>query len=343
LAEEKKLLVELTEKVTQRASQGATWETVIGNWEMAMRDHPELYRYERTTIIDHVSCLRRWTEAWLKKPAAVLNKGDARDVLIQLNAAGKTRGFQKKVKHTVNVVYNWGIEQRLIRGVNQSPMRGIQLLGSKTEKVPDILTLEEIRKLLQTAKDLEHRWYPIWAMALLTGMRNGELYALLWTDVDFDNHRITVSKSYHSRTKSVKSTKSGSWRTVPISEDLKALLLEVKAQAGDRPHVLPRFGPWSAGMQAEVLRAFCEGIGVRPIRFHALRACFATQLLSHDIAPARIMKICGWTQLKTMQHYVRMAGIDEKGATDQLRILPSDMAVMGEVVNLFQFKGKKPQ
>jgi hypothetical protein len=42
-----------------------------------------------------------------------------------------------------------------------------------------------------------------------------------------------------------------------------------------------------------------------------------------------------------MQHYIRLAGIDEKGATQVLRLLPSDDAVMGEVVNLFDFKAKK--
>ena len=32
------------------------------------------------------------------------------------------------------------------------------------------------------------------------------------------------------------------------------------------------------------------------------------------------------------------AGVDEKGATDGLRFLPSDEAVMGHAVQLFEFK-----
>jgi len=52
------------------------------------------------------------------------------------------------------------------------------------------------------------------------------------------------------------------------------------------------------------------------------------------------MKICGWEELKTMQRYIRMAGIDEKGATEVLKVLPSDAAVMGEVVDLFEFKAQ---
>ena len=37
---------------------------------------------------------------------------------------------------------------------------------------------------------------------------------------------------------------------------------------------------------------------------------------------------------------MRMAGIDEPGAIQVLRVLPSDAAVMGEVVNLLEFKSK---
>jgi integrase len=341
IAEERRLIQELSQEVAREEGKAKSWRNIIGLWEVAMREGRGGRAYENTTIIDYIARLHNWTTDWLDRPAHEITKGDARDVLRRVQEAGKTRKFQKTVKDTVNVIYDWAIEEHLIQGVHDSPMRGLELTASKEEKVPDILTLEEIRKLLFEAKHTEHRWYPIWAIALLTGMRNGELHALEWGDVDLENRRLTVSKSYHTRFKRVKSTKSGSWRTVPISDELLALLIDLKSKAGDRRHVLPRIGKWDSGFQAQVLRAFCLGIGIRSIRFHALRACFATQLLAHDIAPARIMKICGWEQLDTMQRYVRMAGIDERGATQVLRVMPSDDALAGEVVNLFEFKAKK--
>jgi integrase len=56
------------------------------------------------------------------------------------------------------------------------------------ERKPEILTLTEIRKLLQTALQTNHEWYPVWAGALLTGMRSGELYAREWKEDDWENH-----------------------------------------------------------------------------------------------------------------------------------------------------------
>lgn len=340
LAEEKRLLKSATEEIIHREVKGSTWADVIYQWEIAMRREGNHFPYRETTIKDYASCLNRWTEAWLKTPASQLNRADGRAMLSEMEREGKSRNFRKNVKYMINVVYKWGIEERLIPNANVSPVEGVKLTHDPIEKVPDIFTIEEIRALLHNAKLLEHPWYPVWAMALLTGMRNGELNALLWTDVDLDNRKLTVSKSYNTRTRSVKSTKAGYWRTVPISDELHQLLSELKLQAGNRPQVLPRLTGWDKGEQARILRKFCIGIGIRAVCFHSLRACFATQLLANDIAPARVMKICGWRDLKTMQHYVRLAGIDERGATQVLKVLPSDAAVMAEVVNIFSRKGQ---
>lgn len=340
-AEEKKLYRELSESLSHKREKGATWEDVIGRWELAMRAEGNHFPYSWTTIKDYASCLYRWTADWLKVPASQLNRADGRAILSMMEREGKSRNFRKNVKYMVNVVYKWGIEERLIPHVNVTPVEGVKLTHDPIEKVPDILTIDEIRKLLEEAKLLEHPWYSVWAMALLTGMRNGELHALLWTDVDLDNRKITVSKSWNTRTRSVKSTKAGYWRTVPISDELFKLLSELKVTTGQTPHVLPRQIGWDKGEQARILRKFCIGVGMRPVCFHSLRACFATQLLAHDVAPARVMKICGWRDLKTMQHYVRLAGIDERGATQVLKVLPSDAAVMAEVVSIFGKKGNK--
>lgn len=72
------------------------------------------------------------------------------------------------------------------------------------------------------------------------------------------------------------------------------------------------------GLQANELRLFCLEIGIRSVKFHALRACFATHLLLNGASPAVVMKIAGWRGPDTMQRYTRLAGIYEKGATECL-------------------------
>ena len=135
------------------------------------------------------------------------------------------------------------------------------------------------------------------------------------------------------RQRKIKGFKSESAALQEEKKLLTRLSLEMAAETERGPT-----WQWNKGEQARVLRMFCQGIGLRSVCFHTLRACFATQLLANDVAPARIMKICGWRDLKTMQHYVRLAGVDERGATETLRVLPSDAAVMAEVVNIFDFR-----
>lgn len=41
--------------------------------------------------------------------------------------------------------------------------------------------------------------------------------------------------------------------------------------------------------------------------------CFATQLIGSVVVPIKVMKICGWKDLKTITHYMRLTGIEEMG------------------------------
>jgi len=54
------------------------------------------------------------------------------------------------------------------------------------------------------------------------------------------------------------------------------------------------------------------------------------------VAPIMVQKICGWKDLKTMQRYIRMSGIEIEGATDCLKMLPmTEEDIVAKVVQLF--------
>lgn len=330
--EETKLLRECQLEVISKESAGSSWGAVVDAFDVVLASGQATDLHE-TTRRDYVATVRKHTTSWWSRPASGVMQTDLRELFAQLKAQGISISHQKKMKIVIHRIFVFGQEKRLIPATTQCPTIGIRF-GHEEEKKPEILTITEIRRLLEEARKLEHPWYPIWALALLTGMRNGELYALLWKDVDWERGLLTVSKSYNGRLKCVKSPKAGYWRAVPISSELRALLLELKTAAGDRPYVLPRMWKWTIGFQASELRKFCIGIGLPSVRFHALRACFATQLIRNGVPPIQIQKICGWKDLKTMQRYIRLAGIEIDGATEKLRVLP-DLEVMKKATALF--------
>jgi integrase len=99
--------------------------------------------------------------------------------------------------------------------------------------------------------------------------------------------------------------------------------------------VLPTFPEWKNGQGGTVLRMFLKKIGIdKDVVFHTLRACFATHLLSTGVEPLKVMRMGGWSDLKTFQIYLRMSGVDVKGVAEALDVLPSEMDTKN-VISLF--------
>lgn len=300
-------------EIIKREGSQPNFGEIVDKWEKYRRSCGDI---QEDTIDDYLSAIKIWGEALLSKPANEINKQDVRQVIFHLANNGKSNGFQGRVLNSIKRVYDWGKEEGLIKGGLDNVTSGIKV-SKVEEKIPEILTAEEIKKFLAEARAVNHKWYPIWMSAILTGMRSGELYALIWDDIDFANNIIQISKSYNKRKRIIKSTKAGYYRTVPMNQSLKDLLLQLKANSNSI-HVLPRIREWTMGLQAQELRKFCIEIGIRSVKFHALRSCFATHLLNEGVSLTTLMKVAGWRELSTVQRYTRLAGIHERGATDCL-------------------------
>ena len=340
LSEEKRLLAELTRQITKLEARGETWDQLIDRWEQAKLTF-KIGDYADTTIIDYAQMLRNWTKIWFGMPASELTRGDGREVLRLCQEAGKPLVFVRRLKYTINLVYTWAIEEKFVTGVHTSPVYGIDIGKEKEERLPEILTRDETQRLITQGDERRHPWACVWKGALLTGMRSGELHALPWSNVEMihqDHARfqdelspverrygmIRVHRTWNTRTRSFGPTKGGYWRTIPISKELYWFLVELRIATDRTEYVFPRFWEWDKGQQAQVLRKFCVELGLKSIKFHTLRAVFGTLLIQSGVAPTRVMKICGWKDLKTMQRYIRMAGIEEQGATESLNLLNED-------------------
>lgn len=322
--EELRLKKECERELHQLEARGILWGDLLGEWhEHSLQTKVTLGKRSKLNQDDYLGSMRKWLGRFANKPASDLNAFVMAEVFEEMNKAGLCFGHRKKLKQIVKSVFDFGIQSGRIKNLQRSPTFEV-ILGKDQEKKPEILTIGEIQTLIEKAYESNHEWKRVWAAALLTGMRSGELFALEWKDIDFTNRLMNVNKSHNCRMKTIKSTKAGYWRQVPISEDLEKVLREQSQETRNTEHVFPRFTDWERGMQAKVLRAFCIIHGLPSIRFHTLRACFATQMLRSGVEPAKVMKICGWKELKTMQHYVRLAGIEIQGATDTIKILPQE-------------------
>ena len=110
-----------------------------------------------------------------------------------------------------------------------------------------------------------------------------------------------------------------------ISPQLKEIIIYLRNKNSNSEFVLERLLGWKNGQAGSILRVFLERIGIEKyVTFHTLRACFATHLLATGAEPMKVMRMGGWSDLKTFQIYIRMAGVDVKGVSDALDVLPTN-------------------
>ena len=251
------------------------------------------------TIDNYELCLNAHTiPIWGTRPIEKITTDEIRH-LIKVTLAGKSPSHQKSMLKFIRGVFGHAVE---IGALNRNPTPKLQFrIGDKIKRV---LTEQQLRIFLEKAKDAQHEWYEIWATAVYTGMRNGELHALTWDKVDLDNRKILVSSSWNKQDGFKDLTKSGEDRIVEVAPALLSMLKERKLGNSDSVFVLPRIDTWDDGRQAELLRHFLVGIGLPMVRFHDLRASWATVMLAKGTEPVKVMAMGGWKDLKTMMIYM---------------------------------------
>lgn len=94
------------------------------------------------------------------------------------------------------------------------------------------VSLEEKQIMLTKMKKQRSMARYATKLALYTGMRVGELAGLKWEDIDFINKTITICRSekYNRKTKEyfISNTKNDKIRTIPLTTEMKDVLLETK-------------------------------------------------------------------------------------------------------------------
>ncbi len=309
-AEAKRVFAELVVQVNEKIKR-----KTIPDWEHFLDDYfrnLKLSCLTNTTIYNRDKVLRHHTlPVWKDK---LLDEISNEEILRLMNERlGKhSEAHRKFFIKCIRGVFQSAFEKGYINR-NPTPLLKFKI----NDKIKAVLNEESILVLLRRAQELDWHWYPHYAVGLFTGLRNGEMYALTWEKVNFELRQILVNCSWSSKD-GYKSTKSGDDRIVEIPKPLLPLLCELKLNSAGCDFVLPRLSKWDKGEQARELRFFLKSIGLPEIRFHDLRASWATLLLSKGVPPSKVMSMGGWKDMDTMMIYMRKAGINIKDSTSVL-------------------------
>lgn len=207
----------------------------------------------------------------------------------------------KLITTVLSSMFNHAKEDGLMTG-NPAERPGRYLRVPDRRGKAEFLAPEESRALLKAARAHAPRFYPVVLMALRTGMRQGEILALEWGDVDFHGKFIEVRRSNWKG--QVSTPKSGKSRRVDMSDRLKAVLEEHRKRAAAEALKAGRSMPalvftnWEGeatdGWTLRKQLAKClTRAKLRHVPFHALRHTFASALLGLGESPAYVKEQMG--------------------------------------------------
>lgn len=189
--------------------------------------------------------------------------------------------------------------------LEQNPVTGVRLPALIVQRERKALTPEEVRKLISALPE------PCKSMALiavLTGLRRGELFALRWNAVDFEQKSVRVRESVYEGQFTTPKTRS-SVRSIAMGEALEkafSMLRPQNAALNDLVFVSQKKTPLRPeNVLKRIIHPACERLGLPKVGWHDLRHTSATLLHQHE--PLRVTQaILGHSDLQTTLGYTHV-------------------------------------
>lgn len=167
----------------------------------------------------------------------------------------------------------------------------------KTFKLPEVLSAEEVARILKATKNLKHK--AILTTLYSAGLRVGELLNLRIADIDSEHMRIWVREG-----------KGCKDRLTTLSPHLLELLRIYFQQYRPKDYLFegPNGKVYSATSVRKVLYRAVQAAGIRKkVRPHTLRHSFATHLLEQGTNLRYIQTLLGHNSPKTTQIYTHVS------------------------------------
>jgi len=260
---------------SDRRPRGERVETFMERWleDAARHLRPRTLAGYRTIVSLHI------VPAIGHIRLASLVPGDVSRMVDGIVASGLSamtaRHVHRCLTTALGVAVRWGLVERNVSALVRGP---------RIARAPrDGWTATEARRFIEASRG-DPRW-PLYVLALTTGMRQGELLALRWKDIDkaagtltvnatlrrIDSHRFAWDEPKTARSR----------RTIPLTRlGLEALrIAEQTSPSRWSVFARPDGRPLEASEVTRTFQALAVSLGFRQIRFHDLRHTAAQILL----------------------------------------------------------------
>jgi integrase len=191
---------------------------------------------------------------------------------------------------------NWGVRYGKIE---RNPLAGLpKLKETDSNKNTRYLDDDERRRLNAALPKAPEYLRAMVLVSLGTGIRRGNLFSLLWEDIDFNAKAMTLRAD---------ASKSENQSIIPISDDVIAVLKKWREHSkGARVFTSPKTG----NMIDNVRKSFAtllETAGIEKFRWHDMRHSFASQLVMAGVDLNTVRELMGHADMKMTLRYAHLA------------------------------------
>jgi integrase/recombinase XerD len=257
----------------------------------ALRKWMEHKRYGASTIKTYISMLSRFLRFVKPKNAAECDSSDVvRYVNEYIIPAGLSYAVQNQTINSLRLFYSEVYEKSLVVEDLDRPR--------SEHRLPNVLSKEEIKKILESTGNIKHR--AMLSLIYACGLRRCELLGLMLTDVDSKRGVLIIRQS-----------KGKKDRVVPISEKIIGMLREYARAYRPERYLFEgqvkgnRYSPTSI---EKVLKESCKKAGItKPVTLHWLRHSYATHLLEAGTDLRYIQELLGHNSSRTTEIYTHVS------------------------------------
>lgn len=222
---------------------------------------------------------------------------EPRDILLfykKLAAESLTQKTLANQRIIINQIFNLAVVEG---DILYNPCASVKLPKCKKGSSRPPAAASDEDRILKS----DHPWqFPL--VALLTGLRKGEILALQWKDIDFEQNTISVTKSVEhiGKRPHIKSTKTESGnRIVPLLNVLKTRLEPMRSKS--EYYIFSDDGGKSPLYEHRYTRLYKEyqrDVGIT-CTAHQLRHSYATIAVEEDINPKDLQNALGHADITT--------------------------------------------
>lgn len=220
------------------------------------------------------------------------------------------------LRKALDQALRWGLVVRNVADLVDAPV--------PKRKAPVTWTPDQVRKFLDSIKD--HRWYPIYVLALYCGLREGELLGLHFEDVDLLHSQIHVRHAVQyliggGLVITEPKTDAGK-RTVTIPSFANNVLLEYMHPLKRNQGLIFVTGNNTPISPRNLIRHFKSALkeaNLPEIRFHDMRHTHASLLLAAGVHPKLVQERLGHSQISlTLDTYTHVIPNMQDGVAEKI-------------------------